>query len=117
MEEELDLPPEDADQWSDQQWIDWLKATDDDSPAAGAATAATTGGRVAHSAGGQILGNAMIGLALALYGRDREKPAIVVETAEPGSDQLLELHLDFEHPEQSIAAIKPVRPQPKLNAD
>ena len=117
MKEELERPPANADEWSDQQWIDWLRATDGDALAAARTTSVTTVSRVAHSAGGQILGTAMIGLARALYGREQEKPAVIAESAEPGTDQPFELHLDFDHPEQSLASLKPVRPQPESNAD
>lgn len=106
MEQEPEIPPQNADEWSDQQWINWLKATDavkstDDQP-----RPATTGGRVAHSTSGQLLGSAMAGLARALYGPQEEKPAIVVESGEPENDQAIELHLDFEHPDRSFIVLR-----------
>jgi hypothetical protein len=98
-------PPADADDWSDEQWIDWLKATDAPEEPADQSTPVTTGSRVAQSAGGRILGDAMIGLARALYGPPKQKPAIVVESGEPGDDQL-ELYLDFDHPDQSYVVVE-----------
>lgn len=105
MVQEPETPPENADEWSDQQWIDWLNSTD------GGTTSneesAKTVGRIAHSPSGRVLGNAMIGLARALYGPQDEKPAIVVESGEPDTDQPVEVHLDFDHPDQSFVVLRP----------
>jgi hypothetical protein len=98
VEQEPETPPENADEWTDEQWIDWLKATD----GGGEPPEVTHPHRVSHSVGGQVVGNAMVGLANALYGSRDEKPAIVVEAGEPDAEDSLELHLDFDHPEQSF---------------
>lgn len=101
---ELEGPPEDANDWSDEQWIAWLKSTDPDRPTDHDGTATTVASRVVHSRGGQLLGQSMMGLARALYGQPDDKPAIVSDAnSDPEDDQPFTLHLDHEHPERSIA--------------
>ena len=107
MHQEPETPPADADEWSDQQWIDWLKKTDADASTDVQETPTTTLGQIAHSTGGQLVGNAMMGLAQALYGQQPQKPAIVAETGEPGTDEPLEVHVDVDHPDQSYVIVRP----------
>jgi len=94
-------PPRDAEEWTDEQWLAYLDATDDgdDEPA-------TRGGRVARSSGGQMLGNAMLGLAQAMFGAQR--PEIVVEAEVPGGggDDDVAVQLDPDHPERSTVVIR-----------
>jgi hypothetical protein len=89
-------PPVDADDWTDAQWLAYLTAIaeEDDEPA-------PTGSRMARSAGGQVLGNAMLGLAQAMYGVTQ--PEVVVEADVPGGsgDDDLVVRLDPDHPERS----------------
>jgi hypothetical protein len=110
-------PPADADDWSSEQWIEWLKVTDAETVADGGRRPATTAGRIAHSTGGQLLGQSMIGLARAIYGQKKPEPVIVVQEANagPGDDSDISLHLVEDHPEQSVAVVRkaqrpPLRP-------
>ena len=95
-------PPSDPELWTDEQWLTWLKATDavidlDDSRA-------PIVSRVARSAGGQVLGEAMKGLANAMYGPKDEEIVIVIEAGgQPLDDEPFTVHIDREHPEQSTA--------------
>ncbi len=102
------LPPDDADDWTNDQWIDWLNATDVAVPSTELARPATAAGRVVHSTGGHLLGQTMLGLAQAIYG-PRETEIVVVADAnsEPESDREFELHLDGEHPERSTVVVRP----------
>jgi hypothetical protein len=101
-------PPADADDWTDEQWIEWLKATDADATAEHGLPPATLAGRVVHSTGGQVLGLSMLGLAQAIYGQRDEKVVIVAEAnSEPEKDRPFDLHLDADHPEQSFVVLKP----------
>jgi hypothetical protein len=105
-------PPADADDWTNEQWIDWLKATDASDQAEGGATPATIAGRVVHSVGGQLLGQGMLGLAQAIYGQRDQKVVIVAgANSEPEKDQPFALHLDEDHPERSFA-VRTVDPAP-----
>jgi hypothetical protein len=95
-------PPSDPESWTDEQWLTWLKVTDDmvkvgDVPA-------TVAFRVTHSPGGQALGDAMRGLANAMYGPKDEDLVIVSEAgSQPEDDEPFVVHLDRDHPERSTA--------------
>lgn len=98
-------PPPDAEQWTDEQWLDWLVATDPDNAEPG--PGAPRPGRIASSRGGQFLGNAMLGVANALYGRKDADVVIVHEASgEPDDDEPIEVRLDPEHPERSEVIIR-----------
>jgi hypothetical protein len=106
-------PPADPEEWSDEQWLRWLRATDDtgleDGPngSKGPGSPATAMGRITHSPEGQVLGQAMLGLAQAMFGRPDDEIVIVVErTGEPGDDGPVTLQLDEEHPERSRAILR-----------
>lgn len=101
VQDELGPPPADADEWSDQQWIDWLKATDAPEASLDRPAPATAAGRVTHSTGGRALGAAMIGLARAIYGQQAEPPAVVAEAGEPDDEGPFSVHLDFDQPDRS----------------
>ncbi|MFZ1063111.1 MAG: hypothetical protein WAN30_06525 [Acidimicrobiales bacterium] len=101
-------PPEDANAWTDEQWIEWLKATDADAGPDGELPVATVASRLARSSAGQVLGQAMLGLAQAIYGPRDEDQVIVVEGAgEPEDDEPFNVTLDFEHPERSQIVFRP----------
>jgi hypothetical protein len=77
-------------------------ATDDALEVGG--TAATVSFRVTHSSGGQALGDAMRGLANAMYGPKDEDLIIVSEAGgQPEDDEPFVVHLDRDHPERSTA--------------
>jgi hypothetical protein len=100
-------PPSDPEEWSDEQWLAWLKATDDQPPVAEAAAPVTTGARLARSAGGSVLAQAMLGMAHAIYGRRDDEVVIVVDGgSEPDEDQPFEVHLDAEYPERSSVVFR-----------
>lgn len=96
------VPPADPNEWTDAQWIDWLKATDAEAGPTGEFPVGTVASKIARSSAGQVLGQAMLGLAQAIYGPKDEDLVIVVEDAgEPDEDEPFNVQLDFEHPEQS----------------
>ena len=101
--------PGDAQDWSDEQWLAWLAATDAlPEPDVGAPPGddelpSWRKGRL----GTQFVAAAMVGLAEAIYG-PKEKPAIVVDASgDPPGDGALELSLDPDHPEDSVVVIRP----------
>ena len=106
-------PPADPEEWTDEQWIAWLEATDADAPAGGGNRPATMGARVVHSTGGQVLGQSMLGLAYAIYGRRDDEVVIVAEgDSEQGEDEPFTVHLDPDHPERSSVVFRPVSEPP-----
>ncbi len=103
-------PPEDPEDWSDEQWIEWLKATDDEPPAERGPV--TTGGRIVHSSAGSVLGEAMLAVGRVIFGRQDAEVVIVAEgKSEPGEDEPFTVHLDPEHPERSRAVFKKDPPE------
>lgn len=68
----LEGPPADPDDWTDEQWIEWLNKTGT-TDAEDVARPVTALGRIAHSSGGSVLGQAMLGMATAIYPGFRSK--------------------------------------------
>ena len=99
-------PPADAQDWTDEQWLAWLRATDDPADE-DLQPAGPQPGRLATSSGGRVLGTAMLGLAQAMYGPRRDEIVIEQErpTDPPGDDEV-EVHLDTKHPERSTAIVR-----------
>jgi len=99
-----DSPPVDPEEWTDEQWIAWLEATDGaegDSPGSN-----DQRGRPRQRGG--MLGAAMLGLRDAIYGHpDDEIVAIVDGSGDPPGDDHPEVHLDLEHPERSEVVVRP----------
>jgi len=104
-------PPRDPEEWSDEQWITWLKRTDElnDPEATSGPTAMplTHMGRVVRSSGGQVIGSAMLGMAQAIFGVKEDEVVHVIESgSEPGPDEPFSVHLDPEHPERSTVVFR-----------
>jgi hypothetical protein len=109
--------PSDPEQWSDEQWLAWLRETDG-LPAEEAEPGRDGPGELEpdpepeeswrhKGVGTQIVAAAMIGLAEALHG-PREKPAIVIDASgDKPNDDGLDLQLDPDHPEQSVVVVRP----------
>ena len=98
-------PPEDAESWTDEQWIAWLEATDD--PDVESEQAAEGPHRWRMRIPGSVLGAAMLGLRDAIYGRPRDEIVIVADAGgDPPGDDLPEVHLDLDHPERSEVIIR-----------
>ncbi|HEX4867101.1 MAG TPA: hypothetical protein VFV32_05690 [Acidimicrobiales bacterium] len=95
MVEVLDEPPEGADDWTEEQWREWLAAAPPD-PETGRAHPLT---RAASSPSGTVLGAAMFGLERAIYG-ERPKVEVVAEADADGLD-LGDLDLDADDPAAS----------------
>lgn len=88
-------PPEDPDEWSEEQWREWLTTAPAD-PDTGKAHPLT---RAAHSSGGTVLGSAMLGLDQAIFG---EKPKVeIVAEADANGDGVDDLELDLDDPSAS----------------
>lgn len=117
-------PPEDPEEWTDEQWLAWLAEQDaaagvetgEDAPAEPPSRRIPT-----DSFAAQIVGGAMRGLADALYGPHKKDVEIVSEAPGDPLDDPLELHLDPDHPEDSTAVIRPWKrkkePEPKAEPD
>jgi hypothetical protein len=108
--EGLDEPPVDPEEWTPEQWIAWLKATDAANEPAAASEQSqpvTTMGRIVSSGGGQVIGSAMLGMAQAIYGIEEDEVVHVVEAnTEPEGDEPFVVHLDPDHPERSTVVFR-----------
>jgi hypothetical protein len=103
-------PPADPEDWTDEQWLAWLEATDADHDDG------ATGPRLAawrdHPVG-SVLGAAMLGLRDAIYGKPKDEVAIVQEAAgDPPNDDLHDIRLDPDHPERSEVVVRRRPPPP-----
>jgi len=94
-------PPRDPETWTDEQWLAWLEATDEDPPGKASTDSKRTRRR---PTGG--LGAAMLGLRDALYGRVDDDVVIVADGGgDPPADDAPLVHLDPEHPERSEVVV------------
>lgn len=99
-------PPADPEEWSDEEWLAWLRATDEPMTDR-SAPRASTGSRIAGSRSASIIGESMLALSQAIYGRRDDDIVIVAEgdsTSASGVD--FEVHLDPDHPERSSVVFR-----------
>lgn len=95
-------PPEDAENWSDEEWIDWLESTDD--PGDGHPDSAAP--RRARSVGTQMLASVMLGLHEMIYGKQDEQQVQVAPAPGPPDDEDIEINLDPDDPSNSEIRFK-----------
>jgi hypothetical protein len=102
-------PPRNPDDWTDEQWLAWLEATDSEQDV-------EAGPRLAQWRShpvGSVLGAAMLGLHDAIYGRTDNEVAIVQEAGDdPPDEELHDIQLDPDHPERSRVVVRGPRPMP-----
>lgn len=91
----LEEPPQDPDDWTEEEWRAWLAEAPAD-PETGHAHPLT---RIRSSTGGALLGAAMFALERAIYG-ERPKVEIVAEASSDGLD-LGDIELDGDDPARS----------------
>jgi hypothetical protein len=96
----MELPPDDPDAWTDEQWMEWLHATENDVEADRRVFAPRL-----SSPGGVVLGAAMMGLQKGIYG-DVEKPEIVIEAEANGRDDGMKIDLDPDDPSASTVVVE-----------
>ena len=105
----LPLLPDDPNDWSDEEWIAWLEAGDAADREVGTpppndlpTLPSWRKGPIAM----QFLAASMTGVGEALYGK-KEQPAIIIQASgDPGDDEGLDVQLDPEHPEESVAILR-----------
>jgi hypothetical protein len=113
MKESPADPPLDADAWTDEQWIEWLRATDPQSDEdAPTSEPVTLGARAIRTSGGSVLGSAMTAVANIIYEPKDPDAAVVAPAPNEPEDPEVSLVLDPQHPEQSIATIRSERATP-----
>jgi hypothetical protein len=89
LDEPGECPDDEADEGADETWT---RPVD----------------RFRRSATGSVVAAGLLGLRDALEGRpEREEVTIVTEAPTRSVDERLEVRLDYEHPERSIAIVRP----------
>ncbi len=114
--ERVDAPPDDPEEWSDEQWQAYLQATADaeaDLDAAGPAEGATGFRKLKSSAAGAIAAAGMLGIEQALFG-EKPKEEVVAEAQSDDPDRDLS-HFDRDDP--SSATISLVADPPRPSTD
>ncbi len=97
-------PPADPDEWTDEQWIAWLEATDEREETR---EGTPTDGATPRRRSGGVMGQAMLGLAAAMYGEDQQEIVVVVEDdGEPEPDRPFAVRLDPDRPERSSVVFR-----------
>jgi hypothetical protein len=100
--------PSDPNEWTDEQWLEWLKATDDERFDDSADSISEIVKHIAQSTPGQVIGQAMIGMAQAIYGRQDDEVILVIKAnGETADDEAFDVRLDFDHPERSSVQFTP----------
>ena len=95
-------PPSDAEDWGQEQWIEWLNATDH--PPSDDDTAAPVHGPQPTMR--SLLGSAMRGLHDAIYGPREDEVVIEVGSGDPGGPDGMTVHLDEDEPTLSWVRIR-----------
>ena len=93
------VPPDDPDDWSHEQWCEWLQAVEAEPEEEAPARRRSFGG------GGSMLGAAMLGLEQIVAGRVA-KPEITIEVEADGQDDGLVL-IDPDDPSASVISVPP----------
>lgn len=114
----MDQPPADPQDWTDEQWLAWLEATDGaasalDSPSGGDAEGKRTlHDRVRSSPAARGMGGAMVALHEIFYKPKEDQVVIVADAGgDPPDPDAIELDLDPDDPEASTATIPVRRPK------
>jgi hypothetical protein len=99
------LLPDNPDDWSDEQWLAWLREGDEADRAGQPVERSSLPSWRKAPLAVQFLAVSMTVIGEAIYGR-HEQPAIVVDApGDPPNDDGLDLQLDFDHPERSVAVV------------
>lgn len=87
----MEEPPDDPEEWSYEQWIEWLDAT---RPPESGDEPMVQRVRRSHGTGAAVLGAGMLGLDQVLFG-PVDEPDIVVVAEADGQDDDDEIRVDF----------------------
>ena len=97
-------PPDDPESWTDDQWLAWLRATDEHDRHRASTTRPR--GMVSRPAA-SALGAAMLGPRNAIYGVPDDDVVIVADAGgDPPADDFPRVHLDRDRPERSEVVVR-----------
>ena len=96
--------PDDADSWSDDEWLSWLEEVAAETPPEPDGHPA----RPRRSLPSSLIGAAMLGMHRVIYGDTEPDIQIVVDAdGEPPEPEKLEVHLDPDDPDESTVTVRP----------
>jgi hypothetical protein len=96
------LPPDNPDDWSEDEWLEWLAEVDEEAP-----PDPSNPRRRSRSTASSMLGAAMLGLHQVLYGEQQTDIVMVVESdGDPPDPQEVEVYLDPDDPDASIVMVR-----------
>jgi hypothetical protein len=104
--EDPGVPPDDPDDWTAEQWMAYLQATNGDE--AGQSRYANR----FKSRPATMVGNAMLAMHDLIYG-PVEEPEFVIESKQDGDDDDIDVKLDAADPSASSVTIKKPLPPPR----
>ena len=96
------VPPQDAESWSDEEWIEWLESTDD----SGDRQPPVSAPRKGRSVGTQMLASVMLGFHEMIYGKQEEQQVQIAPAPGPPDDEDIEVNLDPDDPSNSEIRFK-----------
>jgi len=98
------LPPDDAESWSDEQWLAWLEDVDAESSPEPQGHPV----RPSRSLPAAMMGAAMLGMHRVIYGDTEPVIQMVIEAdGDPEAPEKLEVHLDHQDPDASTVTVRP----------
>ena len=95
--------PDDADSWSDEEWLAWLADVDAEAPPEPEGHPL----RRPRSLPSAMLGAAMLGLHRVIYGDTEPEVQIVVDAEGEPEQERVEVHLDPDDPDASQVTVRP----------
>jgi hypothetical protein len=96
--------PDDAESWSDDEWLAWLAEVDAEAPAEPTGHPA----RPQRSLPAALMGAAMLGMHRVIYGDTEPDVQMIVQAdGDPSEPEKLEVHLDPEDPDASTVTVRP----------
>ena len=107
MDADFPSPPDDPEDWSDEQWIEYLDATDPEEALDSLITDSdpvTVMGKLSKTGSGQVLGTLMTTVGEIFYG-EKNKPSIVEEA--PGDSEDERVHRIELDSESKVARVFP----------
>lgn len=104
-------PPDDAEDWTDDQWLEWLAGEDGAGVDRPHRAAERPPGKA--SLGQAMLAGGLIGLHEVFYGPRDEDPVLVVDADEPLSPNEMEVHLEPGDPRASWVRMSEEHPPPE----
>lgn len=97
------IPPDNPEDWTDEEWLSWLVETDGELPPVDVSAPR----RRPRSTSSGLLYAAMFGLHEAIYGAQEQVTIVQEADGQPDDPEGLEVHLDRDDPDESTVVLRP----------